>query len=52
MIRFELFALFTWLVVLFTFIANYTRASRQAGKGRCDTADSKFSLPGWVCTGS
>lgn len=43
--RFELFALFTWLFVLFTFITNYMGALRQAGK--CVPAADGILLLGW-----
>lgn len=52
MTQFELFALFTRLVVLFAFITSYSRALRQAGKGRCDAADSGLSLAGWCAPGA
>lgn len=50
--RFELFALFTWLFVLFTFITNYMGAVRQAGKGKCVTAGDGILLPGWRALGA
>lgn len=50
--RFELFALFTWLFVLFTFITNYMGALRQAGKGKCVTAGDGMLLLGWRALGA